>query len=378
MPIIVNTKDKNSAAEIVRKHSESVEQLVRLSDGHNNYKRFLSGKCIESCLDELNQEPQAINGNWCFLFTGQGAQTPKMMYDVYQSAPIFKKHLDHCFNLYQKIFGESLKEVVFSDSELINETKWTQPALFSVEYAMAMNWFEMGLTPNYVLGHSVGEYPAAVIAGIMSLDTGIELIGNRGILMQNITTKGAMAALMCDLEQAKTLILAEGSNLDVAGINSTKQTVISGDILAIERIIEIAKNHKIKARELTVSHAFHSSHMEPILEQYAEIASKHKYVLNSKCKLISNITGKPLEEAPNGEYWAKHIRSAVNFVDGIKFASNSTDNFIEVGPHPVLSTMGTKTVEKEHNWLASYNVKKGHSVYETSLGSLINAGIIVE
>lgn len=374
MPVKVSTNSKQSAIKLIEQCELDFNTSIQLSEDSNNYIRYLAGSTKEECLSEIEQGFENITGSWCFLFTGQGAQTPKMMYSLYETLPIYKKYIDRCCEIYEKIFSQSLKQVLLSENEEINQTQWTQPALFAVEYSMAMHWIESGLKPKYVLGHSVGEYPAAVIAEIMSLETGIELIGNRGMLMQSINSSGSMAAVMADLATTKTI--ASDLGLDIAGINSVKQTVISGDTDKIKKFIELAKLQKIKARELTVSHAFHSSHMEAILPEYAKVANQHMFKISKECSLISNISGEILSEVPDGAYWASHIRKPVNFVDGIQTAAKLVDNFLEVGPHPVLSGLGAKTITNAKNWLASYSNNKNINTYNDTYAKLANSKLI--
>ena len=383
MHIFLSANDKFQALSIINRKIDFTNNnhvYAKYKDGDQSFKRYLNAESKDEAIEQLMNKEQSkkIQGDWCFQFTGQGCQRPNMLLSIYNNIPLFKQHLDECFKIYEQIFAASLSDIIFSDKDDINQTNWTQPALFAVEYAMAKTWIDLGLNPSHVIGHSVGEYPAAVIAGIMSLEAGIHMIGKRGQAMQSIKTKGAMAAMMCDLETTKDLIKNNNVAIDIAGINSNKQTVISGDIDAIAKLTALAKENGIRSRELVVSHAFHSSHMEPILSEFREVAKEHIFQAPSKCQIISNVTGDKYDSAPTPDYWAKHIRSAVDYVGGINNIVNKchVTNFIEVGPHPILNTMATKTVDIECNWLASANMKDELNCFLNTAGLLFESGII--
>lgn len=382
MHIFLSANDQSQALSIIDKidFTNLNQTYIKYYDGDKSFKRYLNVKSKEEAIEQLmnKERPEKIEGDWCFQFTGQGCQRSNMMLAIYNSIPLFKQHLDECFNIYERTFKASLADIIFSDNDDINQTNWTQPALFAVEYAVAKTWIDLGLKPSHVIGHSVGEYPAAVIAGVMSIETGIHMIGSRGQAMQSIKTKGAMAAMMSDLKTTKDLITTSNIIVDIAGINSNKQTVISGDTEAVSKIMILAKERGIRSRELIVSHAFHSNHMEPILSKFKEVADEHIFNTPSKCQIISNVTGDKYDSAPSSEYWAKHIRSPVDFVGGINNLVNKyqINNYIEVGPHPILNTMAVKTVNSECNWLASVNMKDELNCFLNTAGLLFENDII--
>ena len=380
MHIFISCSDLNIAKKKLAEinFSESKKRIALITDGSSSFKRYLQADSNDSAIIALNTAPKPLSGNWCLQFTGQGCQRPNMMHELYLNIPEFRKHMDECLTLYEKKFGASLAAIIFSDKADIHATNWTQPALFAVEYAMAKTWLAYGLKPEFVLGHSVGEYPAAVIAGVMSLATGIELIGHRGNAMQSITSKGSMAALMCNYETAINIIKSHDIEIDIAGINSNSQTVVSGDESAVNSLIEAAKTDRVRARALTVSHAFHSSHMEPILADYTKIAESYDYQKPTECQIVSNLTGKIITDAIDASYLAKHIRAAVDYVGGIKTVVNAgTVNFLEVGPHPILNGLAAKTItDTECNYFESVNVKSELDCFYTTAGKLFEQGIL--
>lgn len=382
MHIYISTNSYSEARNEIKtlKFSETTSEDIKIiitKDDKHKYKKYMHVNSIEAALSELEKPFKKISGEWCLQFTGQGCQRPNMMASLYKNIKPFRRHLDNCFYLYNEKFNTSLKDIIFSDSSDINLTKWTQPALFAVEYAMARTWIELGMCPTLTIGHSVGEYPAAVIAGVMDLDAGIELIGSRGLLMQSISKKGGMAAMMCNLSTIEKIIKNYNINIDIAGINSNKQTVISGDISEIKRIMEIAKDSKIRSRELIVSHAFHSQHMDSILDDFTNIAKKHKYKQPEYCKVVSNVTGKLITLAPQPEYWSQHIRSAVNYIEGIKTVSElNIQNFLELGPQPILNNMAAKIISDDCIWLASANDKAELDTFYKTAGILFENSLI--
>lgn len=376
MHIIIESESKTKAKKLISDSFLSLKnkQINYISDGNKTFQKYLYIEDLANIDEKLCGNRETNKTDIAMLFTGQGAQSPGMMQSIYENNSTFKTHLDECFLKYEAIFERSLKDIMFSESEEIHNTIWTQPALFAVEYAMAKTFMTLGLKPKYVLGHSVGEYPAAVIAGMMSLETGMELIGKRGQYMQSISTNGSMAALMCNLETTNNLIQDSKLKIDIAGINSLKQTVISGDTDKIKKIVIIAKESKIRATELTVSHAFHSYHMDPILSDFTNEAQKHQFSIPKNCHVISNVTGDIIKNKIEPIYWSQHIRQPVNFVGGINTVIDlGITNFVEVGPKPILSGMGARSSDKKCNWYcANSEIEK----FLSTIGELYNKGFI--
>ena len=295
-----------------------------------------------------------------FLFTGQGSQYINMGLDLYQNNKIFKSFFDQAITEINKHLEINLLDIIFPKSEcnLINQTNFTQPALFALEYALAKTWMEYGIQPNIVMGHSVGEFAAATIAGSLSLSTGAALISNRAKLMQQLPTGGSMAALMADIDTTKKLISSlknKFKHIGIAAINAPKQTVISGEIRAVRECIELAKKEKIKSRELVVSHAFHSTLMQPMLDEFTSTIKTFSAAAPT-IPLISNLTGDFLTTAPNAKYWCEHILNPVNFLSSIDKCNFANTTFIEIGPSPILVSMAKKCISKENIlWLESIN-----------------------
>ncbi len=318
-----------------------------------------------------------------FLFAGQGSQYIGMGQQLYETQPRFRQTIDDCDEILRPCLEKSLLEVLYqtpvTEACFLNETAYTQPALFAIEYALAELWQSWNIKPEAVMGHSVGEYAAACIAGVFSLEDGLKLIAARGHLMQTLCDKGDMLVLSVDESKAAEIIEPFAQDVSIAAVNGPENVVVSGRHEAIEAIALRAKG--IKTKRLPVSHAFHSSMMEPMLVEFERAAASVTYAKPS-IPLYSNVSGQlATDEIAAPTYWRRHVRQSVRFAASMEaLYQQGYEIFVEIGPKPSLSDMGRLCLpDGEGTWLAS--LRQGQEDWLQllqSLGKLYVQGVPIE
>jgi acyl transferase domain-containing protein/NADPH:quinone reductase-like Zn-dependent oxidoreductase/thioesterase domain-containing protein/acyl carrier protein len=297
-----------------------------------------------------------------FLFTGQGLQYVGMGRGLYQSHPVFRQALEHCDEILRRHWdGRSLLDILYPDgvafddpTALLQQTAYTQPGLFSLEYALAELWRSWGVVPDIVLGHSVGEYAAACVAGVMSLQDGLGLIAERSRLMQAVTRPGKMAVVFAPHDQVSKELHAAAGQVVVAVLNGPDNVVISGDANAVERISEKLAADGVQVKMLNVSHAFHSPLMDEMLDEFERFARSIEFRA-PQMPVAANLTGQLMTTAPTARYWRDHLRNTVQFAEGMaRVAEAQPSVLIEIGPTASLLGMGRRCVPKlDAAWLPS-------------------------
>jgi acyl transferase domain-containing protein/acyl carrier protein len=334
----VGRKDFPHRRMLVCEHTKGARELLTSPDTNHNVHT--------NTIDKGREKPRTI-----FMFPGQGSQYVKMGQDLYRSEPAFQEILDYCFRIIESLTGEKPAEIVFSDDpNAINQTQHAQPALVALEYSIARLLMEWGIIPDAMIGHSIGEYTAACISGVLSIEEAVKISTLRGRLMQHLPP-GSMLSVATGPDILTPML---GEDLELAAVNTTNSCVVSGSDESIATFEEKLKEKGIDCKTLHTSHAFHSKMMAPIQTEFTK-AMNGIQLQEPKIPYISNLTGKMIkaDEATDPTYWWKHLRRTVLFESGLsELLKQENALFIEAGPSNVL---GAFVKKHEH-------LKNGHIV----------------
>ncbi len=290
-----------------------------------------------------------------FLFPGQGAQHPGMGQELYETEEVYRRTVDACCDRFAPILGFDLREILHpagdgssgdafaSAAERLRQTACTQPALFAVEMALARLWMSWGVRPEAMVGHSVGEYAAACVAGVFTLEEAATLVARRGQLLQGLPG-GAMLSVPLPAEEIEPLL---GETLSLAAVNGPQQCVVSGPETAVARFEERLEGDDVATRRLHTSHAFHSGMVEPVMDAFRrEVAALE--LRRPRLPFLSNVTGTWIrdDEATDPDYWARHLRRPVRFADALDTLATLGQGdgaaLLEVGPGRTLTTLARR------------------------------------
>ncbi|MBD2309011.1 acyltransferase domain-containing protein [Chroococcidiopsis sp. FACHB-1243] len=318
-----------------------------------NYRRTLVCHDVDDALKALlTLNPQRVftyyqkpsNRPVVFMFSGQGAQYVNMARELYEVESIFQEQVDICADILKPHLGLDIRQIIYPSEQQteiasvqLQQTAIAQPALFVIEYAIAQLWMAWGVRPNAAIGHSIGEYVAATLAGVFSLEDALALVAARGEMMQQMPS-GSMLAVPLSENDVQPFL---GKELSLAAINSPSMSVVSGKTESVEALQNYLASKGVDCRFLHTSHAFHSQMMEPVLEPFA-LAVKKVSLNPPQIPFISNVTGTWIkdDEATNPSYWSQHLRSCVRFSTGLSELLKQPENiFLEVGSGRTLSTL---------------------------------------
>ncbi len=324
-----------------------------------------------------------------FMFSGQGAQYVNMAQELYETEPLFCQQVDLCARHLQPHLGLDLRQLLYPDESQeekairqLNQTAITQPALFVIEYALARLWQSWGVHPQAMVGHSIGEYVAACLAGVFSLEDALSLVAARGRLMQELPS-GAMLAVSLPEATVRSFL---GPDLALATVNAPSNCVVSGPEKAVAALQDRLAEQEVVFRRLHTSHAFHSAMMDAILEPFTAYVSQIK--LNPpQIPYLSNVTGDWITEsqATDPAYWTQHLRQTVRFSDGVRVLMQDPSRvLLEIGPGNTLTKLAGLHFDKARPQLALASVRHPNEQTSdvafllTTLGKLWLAGVNVD
>jgi acyl transferase domain-containing protein/3-hydroxymyristoyl/3-hydroxydecanoyl-(acyl carrier protein) dehydratase len=312
-----------------------------------------------------------------FLFTGQGSQYASMGAGLFRSEPVFRRAVESCTSVLDGELERPLLDVIFGDDPAtIHETIYAQPAIFTLEYALAQVWKVWGIEPSAVLGHSVGELVAGCVAGVLGLEEALRLVTLRGSVMQGSSPSGAMLAARMAEQDALALLRDLGEQIDLAAVNGPFQTVFSGPSEPLERIAERLREDGVSCRRLPVTRAFHSALLDPLLPELARGARRLRFETPS-LPFFSNVTGsRASAEVADPEYWVKQARSTVRFGDCLEaLRAEGVDAILEIGASPILTPLARTALGADVRAVASLRpgASDAHQM-AASLAGLFEAG----
>ncbi|MEO8589312.1 MAG: amino acid adenylation domain-containing protein [Flavobacteriales bacterium] len=335
----VSLADAAYTLQIGRRHFKHRRTIV--GGGHGEVMEAIANK--DANLTSTREFTEAAPGV-VFMFPGQGSQYVNMGRDLYASEPVFREHFDRCCELFSAALGADLKAILFpaegeeeKAADQLKQTVYTQASLFTMHYSLAKLWMHWGVTPAAMMGHSIGEFAAACLADVFSLDDAVKLVSARGRMMQDLPG-GSMLSVRLSEEEVLPR-LPQGCS--IAANNGPQLSVVSGPHEVITRLQTELEKEGVVCKLLVTSHAFHSPMMDAIIEPYRKVVESVR-LSPPRIPIVSTVTAQWMkdDEATSAEYWSKHLRATVRFAQAVKFAWSDADNvMLEVGPRTTATTL---------------------------------------
>ncbi|VAW80205.1 Polyketide synthase modules and related proteins [hydrothermal vent metagenome] len=390
---LLDSEEQSDHQSAFINHAGNISYTSHIGRSHFNHRLSLVGDSISDWASQLKNYQQSVDvptqdesqftgfsaevpkstPKVGFLYTGQGSQYPDMAKDLYETEVVFRDSLQESAEILKNLLPLPLIEVLYGKHQgALDKTEYTQPALFSIEIALTALWKSWGVEPDYVLGHSLGEYVAACVSGVMTIADGLFLVAERGRLMQALPVQGGMLSVLGD-ESIIHEVLSQLTNsntenndnnkaaspisnivdtaiIEISAYNAPNNLVLSGKKEALAQVEVLLLKAGIKTRQLEVSTGFHSTLVEPMLDDFKQAINNIQLKKPTK-KLVSALTGQLIsDEVTQTTYWARHIREAVNFRTGVQTLQQAgVTVMIEMGPAPVLSALARQTLDPSIN-----------------------------
>jgi acyl transferase domain-containing protein len=330
-----------------------VAYTLKVGRGTFPHRRMLVCRDREDALRVLENDPDRIftafeerrERKVAFLLPGQGAQYVNMGKELYENEPLFRTDVDYCCEYLKPYLKLDLRDLFYPKDKLdeaadrLAQTRFTQPAIFTIEYAVARQWMRWGVEPMGMIGHSLGEFAAACIAGVFSVEEGLRLVAARGRLIQQVAG-GAMVSVLLS-EEELTPVLDQLGGLEIAVINTPSSCVVSGSKHKIETLEAELARREVMSRRLRVTAAGHSAAVDPILDDFRNVVREVRLQV-PKMPYLSNLTGQWISgtEITDPDYWVNHLRHTVRFSDGAaELLKDQELVLLEAGPGTTLSTL---------------------------------------
>jgi len=320
-------------------------------------------------------EPVEAPPRVAFVFAGQSEVRSGMGAELYRRNRCFAEAMDRCSAALGETLGTTLAAAIYGseDSGLLDDPRLAQPALFALQVALAEVWGRWGVTPDMVSGHSLGEYAAACVAGAIGVEEGARLVGARGAITESRARSGLMAVLFADEDRVAEALAGSGEDVSIAAVNAPGVVVVSGETDAVTRVLAGFDARGVNAKVLRVSHPFHSSCIDPMLDELEEAAASAS-IGRPRIPFVSALGARALgpEETLDSDYWRRHAREPVRFLDATRELSRAgCAIFLELGPHATLTGLGPRCLDgqttawlpslkrtgNDHRWLTDAAVK---------------------